>query len=920
MPGEAARGKEIAFLQEQNQQILAGLEICENERDSALEKIQACQEQDNKLGAELEAERDHIKKCVKRLQDDKSEVSSKEEYVKVLAEQNNQMLNLLEQEETKSKEAETKIRLLEKKNSKLTAIAEAFDTEKSKIDKEVTSAKDQAVEIQEAVKSQRSLNENVRANIQNTEASTRVEIESLQQALQVVDNKNLEYLQRINKQESKEKQLQSETATLKEDVETVRGEIDALRRAMEGDNEGRTSFEKDRSQIETSIQALEVQQDTLKKALNTAERANEQLQDECRTSAERCRETADKVYALMDSLRLNQVELKKQEAENGARDKKIVSLDRATSNLSAKITMEQDAKVLAEQERKEAEQEAGVLKKKNRQIEEAVTLSQHKQEKLEKEISEMNEQVSTLQTQNAYLTSRMDTQEAEKNSVKAEIKKATDRLGQVMGGNTGLRSEIENLEEQEAQTVGEKDQLLKELEFIKREDVLDDAGRQKPICIQSTESDLLEKLQINDFLIQAQQARNPVPPMIEKIAQLLAMLHEGQSRADQYLGDLSKSNGLVSALRQRNVVLFSQTQMFDSFKTRALLRYVMNLVEGEHMSELLLDALNFGPREISEMINLLGQYNATDQVFVVSLVDNGLDQDSMNLLLQLVFQLPYLKKLDLKRNCFSQDNIKKIEEELRSIEGVTAVVRSVDQVVKVMSGNQLRLTVDLSEQLSKSTITPEVDFSVEHSLAAEDADPFIQSDAGTSQHPWTKNAANQRSPLQAVPDPSSVENLAKPSAAPQIGGPPVGLGGPGNVANLAKKGQRQRDRVPQPKAGARKAGRAKAAPPADLDFMPSEKLVDKRHASPAPVYQQKPPSSPYSGSMQRSSSLRAEPKGEPRREQRAASDRERSLSRPQGERRPQHQPDARGALGASSSMPTLRGRPGRPPPYAGPRS
>merc|ERR1712187_417101 len=124
--------------------------------------------------------------------------------------------------------------------------------------------------------------------------------------------------------------------------------------------------ERARSQLEMQIEALEVQADTLKKALTQAERANEQLQNENRSSQERCRESHDKVYALMDALRLNQVELKKQEAENLARDKKLHTLERQNQNLQAKISMETDAKVLAEQERKEAEQESNILKKKNK--------------------------------------------------------------------------------------------------------------------------------------------------------------------------------------------------------------------------------------------------------------------------------------------------------------------------------------------------------------------------------------------------------------------------------------------------------------------------------------------------------------------------------------------------------------------------
>jgi len=244
--------------------------------------------------------------------------------------------------------------------------------------------------------------------------------------------------------------------------------------------------------LEMSIEALEVQADTLKKALSTAERANEHLQKENHSSSDKCRETADKVYALMDSLRLNQVELKKQEADNAAKDKKILSLERQTQNLQAKIAYETDTRVLAEQERKEAENEIQVLKRKNKRIEEGVTQSQSVQERAEKDITLVADRVAQLQTQNAYLASRIDGQEEEKNSLKAEILKLNSRTGNLASDNTQLRDKIDKLEEEYATANHEKDQHHSELQYIKREDVLDEAGRQMPILIQSTESDLLE--------------------------------------------------------------------------------------------------------------------------------------------------------------------------------------------------------------------------------------------------------------------------------------------------------------------------------------------------------------------------------------------------------------------------------------------
>mmetsp|Transcript_141594 Transcript_141594/g.394692 ORF Transcript_141594/g.394692 Transcript_141594/m.394692 type:complete len:913 (+) Transcript_141594:126-2864(+) len=842
MGHEGFRANEINFLQEQNNQILESLERVELERDQAREEIRACQEKDAELKGELNTIKDKITVLGKRLQDDKSETLAKDEHVRVLSEQNKQMLSMLETEENKAKDFADKIRDLEAKNRKLQAVADQFDTAKAELEKQVAEAKAKCAEVVANVKGVRSLNETLRANIQNTEAKTRVDIEALGQALQVVDQKNLEYLTRISKQETREQQLQAETATLNEEVEQVRADIDQLRRKLEGDEEGRTNFERARSQMEMAIEALEVQADTLKKALSTAERANEQLQDENRTTSDRCRETADKVYALMDSLRLNQVELKKQEAENAARDKKINSLERQTQNLQAKISMETDARVLAEQERKEAEQDAMVLKKKNKKIEENVTTSQQAAEKAEREIGDVNERVSQLQTNNAYLASRIDQQEEEKNGVKSEIKKVQDRASQLSSENTRLRNEIEKMEEEVATADSEKQQHHTELSYIKREDVLDDAGRQRPILIQSTESDLLEKLQINEFLYEAQQARNPIPPMVEKIAQLLAMLHDGQQRADQYLGDLSKSNGLVSALRQRNMALFSRTQMFESFKTRALLRYVMNLIEGDLMGEMYLDSLSFGQRELNETMHLLQRYDATDKVYVISLMDNGLDDDCTNLLMQLVFGLPYLRKLDLRRNCISQDGIKKITEQLKTMEGITSVIPSATQVLNVHSGNQVRISIDLGEQLEKDQLAKEVDFSVPQELSHQDADPFLATEAGVTNHPWAATnkpgggGPPQRSPQQAVPEPSTTDlprpgAAPTPTAAPVPGGPPVGLGGPGNVAALNKKtGRSSRDRLPDPKK--RQARRAKAAPPGALDYEPPrQNALDKGASS-----------------------------------------------------------------------------------------
>merc|ERR1719456_1182279 len=392
---------------------------------------------------------------------------------------------------------------------------------------------------------------------------------------------------------------------------------------MDGDEEERAKFERNKGDMQQRIESVEAQVE----ALNSAERANEQLQEENRKSAEKFREVADKVYALMDSLRLNQVEVKKQEAENAAKEKKLQSLEKQAFQVQAKVTQELEARQLAESDKKDAEQEAQLLKRKNKKIEESIAMAQKIQEKCERQIQELNERVNALQTQNAYLASRIDGQEEEKNALKAEIKKGGDRLTEVTHNCDTLRDAIEKCEQRVAGSKTDKAQLTGELEYIKREDVLDEDGRQRPVLIETSESRLLEQLNINEYIYQAQQNRNPVPPLVEKLAQLLELLHSAQSQADQYLDDLSKANGLVSALRQKNILLFERTQMFESFKTRALIRYVMNLIEAGECGFLFLDSLSFSMREVNEMLGMISRYSVEEKIFSVSLATNGLKDD-----------------------------------------------------------------------------------------------------------------------------------------------------------------------------------------------------------------------------------------------------------------------------------------------------
>merc|ERR1711937_583229 len=94
------------------------------------------------------------------------------------------------------------------------------------------------------------------------------------------------------------------------------------------------------------------------------------------------------------------------------------------------------------------------------------------------------------------------------------------------------------------------------------------------------------------------------------------------------------------------------------------------------------------------------------------------------------------------------------------MEGVTGVIRTADSVVNVHSGNQLRISIDVGEQLAPGARAhADVEWKVSRELNVEAVDPFLASKAGM-QAPWASAAGSSMGPMtsqQSVPEPSTMD-------------------------------------------------------------------------------------------------------------------------------------------------------------------
>merc|ERR1712176_997113 len=238
--------------------------------------------------------------------------------------------------------------------------------------------------------------------------------------------------------------------------------------------------------------------------------------------------------------------------------------------------------------------------------------------------------------------------------------------------------------------------------------MLDDTGRTKPILIES-ESKLIERLQVNEFLFSAQQARNPVPMLVEKVSHLLEMLHTAHTQSDLYLQDLQRSNSMLTALRQKNMSLYEKVQMCETWKMRALLKIASNEFEvRQHVkghnkardgSSLYLDGLQYTTKELDELNKVITNYMKQDSVKEIHLQDNALDKAAVPALCSLINLCPYLVKLDLKTNRLDEAAINELRSFVERIPGITSVQMDPGTGdIRAKSGAQVRLVVALEDQ------------------------------------------------------------------------------------------------------------------------------------------------------------------------------------------------------------------------------
>merc|ERR550537_2059277 len=125
------RQTEIQFLQDQNKSVIEALERVEKEREEALRIVKDFEVKEASLTAEFERLQTKIGVVSDNLQQQRSETHSKEEHIRVLGDQNKQLLELLESTEDKVRLKQESNAALQSDNAQLVLIEQSFDQVKA---------------------------------------------------------------------------------------------------------------------------------------------------------------------------------------------------------------------------------------------------------------------------------------------------------------------------------------------------------------------------------------------------------------------------------------------------------------------------------------------------------------------------------------------------------------------------------------------------------------------------------------------------------------------------------------------------------------------------------------------------------------------------------------------------------------------
>ena len=713
---------QLRMLTEQNTTLLKTLDKVEAEANHIqLEKLET-EEESRKLrddNFELQSKNRVSEAALRKIE---SEIDDREKKVKIMTNQNSELLRLLETEESQTA-------VLEKERRELRDGLEAL---KGKYSSLLTTAKTHeeiagraAREGQlraEELRLLRSECEQLRVQNADMERKSAVEIESLQEQLRVRKEKQYHLLEKMQGADESKRQAEDQCAAMTQKMRALHARTVELETQLQVETKAKRLQEEANRNLSVTEENLRRNNSELQEKSRKSEEERVRMESEARDSGEQLREMAEKVFQLLERLKLAELGKSKSIEQLRKCEQELVSVKKKTSRLLKESTDEGKQRVKAELDKKVLIDQVRALKSHNAELahrcreEVKIKMKEHEErqaaeEKIktlggrlsfllnklqaDEEVKIMNrEEMKKMEAQNKTLheksdellvklnatgesnriiTQAMRLKQEEVEGLQLKYSALLHRVKQSKGGDESethaTRDEYEQKESSnndDNNTTDEPDADQVRSSGGKGRFYTDPKPTQGMIFIKAKRASakkILDRLDINGFLKRAQRSTKYKELVTEKLSHILGLLNVEEDDHKQTCASLQNRVDQVGHLADKLSMIQNTLSDEEESKRRTLLRYVQVVKNHTENGSIQLADGGVGDEEMHALSALI---RGSTNIRELHLQNNSISDSGARALAAVLAGPPvcHLKLVDIRNNKITQAGVRILAEAL----------------------------------------------------------------------------------------------------------------------------------------------------------------------------------------------------------------------------------------------------------------
>ena len=533
-------------------------------------------------------------------------------------------------------------------------------------------------------------------NLMDVRLHGKSEMEALELEVAAKRDENSKLNMTVSQNDTQLRKLKRDTADLTLLLGKEREELKALEKLKSGNAVEEDSVLREKAEVMKKIELVRAKDVACVDVLRSVQAELAVGQDQFQTMRSTIKELESKVFALSDQYAQSLVDKKTNIETAEKRVREIASLESKRNEIVTEIEVkEAELTNSIEKELKEISRTNNALATKVKALEADLSVKVAGLESVEPEIEQKRLQLVSYTTQNEFMRHQIESSMDWIAKGKSDLNRIVRKMDELKA--SPVAEQLQAVQNENGRLQVESDKLRADIEFMTTHGMVGPDGVVKPLLIESTDggSGLVEKLRINEFLVQAQSEPEVARVnllLIEKISQLLEMIYRAEQLEIQYEGDRERGRVMTEQLQEKNKSLSDSIFHLREYAGSALLQFGLNLARAGGDGEggrikMLLTGMGYTDNDLEELMTTLTQEDEA-RIEKIDVANNKLTNFNLN---RLIVECPMLRDLDVRGN--EIESLNELERFLRTkVDGITSVFRDT-KVIIANSGAQVRLVV-----------------------------------------------------------------------------------------------------------------------------------------------------------------------------------------------------------------------------------